>query len=64
MAARAACLEVEMDFLEREAEYKRLVMLKEIAKAKAEEEVMRTYNRRRRREFVRGLEIRNLNSRC
>ena len=40
-AARAACLEVEMDFLEREAEYKRLVMLKEIAKAKAEEEAMR-----------------------
>ena len=40
-AARAACLEVEMDFLEREAEYKGLVMLKEIAKAKAEEEVMR-----------------------
>ena len=37
-AARAACLEVEMDFLEREAEYK---MLKEIAKAKAEEEAMR-----------------------
>ena len=40
-AARAACLEVEKDFLEREAEYKGLVMLKEIAKAKAEEEVMR-----------------------
>ena len=40
-AARAACLEVEMDFLEREAEYKRLVMLKDIAKAKAEEEAMR-----------------------
>ena len=40
-AARAACLEVEMGFLEREAEYKRLVMLKEIAKAKAEEEAMR-----------------------
>ena len=37
-AARAACLEVEMDFLESEAEYKRLVMLKEIAKTKAEEE--------------------------
>ena len=30
-----------MDFLEREAQYKRLVMLKEIAKAKAEEEAMR-----------------------
>ena len=41
-AARAACLEVEMDFLKREAEYKRLVMLKEIAKAKAEEEAMGT----------------------
>ena len=40
-AARAACLEVEMDFLESEAEYKRLVMLKEIAKTKAEEEAMR-----------------------
>ena len=40
-AARVACLEVEMDFLESEAEYKRLVMLKEIAKTKAEEEAMR-----------------------
>ena len=40
-AARAACLEVEMDFLESEAEYKRLVMLREIAKTKAEEEAMR-----------------------
>ena len=40
-AAKAACLEVEMDFLEREAEYKRLVMQKELAKARAEEESMR-----------------------
>ena len=30
-----------MDFLEREAEYKKLVMQKELAKAKAEEETMR-----------------------
>ena len=41
VAARAACLKVKMDFLEREAGYKRLVMLTEIAKAKAEEEAMR-----------------------
>ena len=41
VAAQAACLKVKMDFLEREAQYKRLVMLKEIAKAKAEEEAMR-----------------------
>ena len=41
-AVRAACLEVEMDFLKREAEYKKLVMLNEIAKAKAEEEATRT----------------------
>ena len=34
-AAKAACLRVEMDFLEREAEYKKLVMQKELAKAKA-----------------------------
>ena len=40
-AAKAACLQVEMDFLEREAEYKKLVMQKELAKAKAEEETMR-----------------------
>ncbi|XP_078360772.1 uncharacterized protein LOC144645164 [Oculina patagonica] len=40
-AAKAACLEVEMDFLEREAEYKRLLMQKELAKARAEEETMR-----------------------
>ena len=33
--AKAACLQVEMDFLERKAEYKRLVMEKELAKAKA-----------------------------
>ena len=41
VAAQAPCLKVKMDFLEREAQYKRLVMLKEIAKAKAEEEAMR-----------------------
>ena len=35
-AVKAACLQVEMDFLEREAEYKKLVMQKELAKAKAE----------------------------
>ena len=40
VAAQAACLKVKMDFLEREAQYKRLVTLKEIAKAKAEEEAM------------------------
>ena len=34
--AKAACLEVEMNFLEREAEYKRLIMQKELAKEKAE----------------------------
>ncbi len=39
-AAKAACLQVEMDFLEREAEYKKLVMQKELAKARAEEETM------------------------
>lgn len=39
-AAKAACLQVEMDFLEREADYKKLVMQKELAKAKAEEETM------------------------
>lgn len=39
-AAKAACLQVEMDFLEREAEYKKLVMQKELAKVKAEEETM------------------------
>ena len=37
-AAKAACLQVEMDFLEKAAEYKKLVMQKELAKAKAEEE--------------------------
>ena len=41
VAARPACLKFEMGFPEREAEYKRLTMLKEIAKAKAEEEAMR-----------------------
>lgn len=39
-AARTACLQVEMDYLEREAEYKKLLIKKEIAKAKAEEEIM------------------------
>jgi len=38
--AKAACLKVEMDFLEREVEHRRLVMQKELAKAKAEEEPM------------------------
>ena len=32
VAAQAACLKVKMDFLEREAQYKRLVMLKEIVR--------------------------------
>ena len=50
-AARAACLEVEMDFLEREAEYKRLVMLKDIAKAKAEEEAMRKIEEEEEKNF-------------
>ena len=49
-AAKAACLEVEMDFLEREAEYKRLVMQKELAKARAEEETMRKIEEEERQE--------------
>ena len=49
-AAKAACLEVEMDFLEREAEYKKLVMQKELAKAKAEEETMRKLEEEERQE--------------
>ena len=49
-AAKAACLEVEMDFLEKEAEYKRLVMQKELAKAKAEEETMRKLEEEERQE--------------
>ena len=49
-AAKAACLEVEMDFLEREAEYKRLVMQKELAKARAEEETMRKLEEEERQE--------------
>ena len=48
--AKAACLEVEMDFLQREAEYKRLVMQKELAKAKAEEETMRKLKEEERQE--------------
>ena len=50
-AAKAACLEVEMDFLEREAEYKRLVMQKELAKARAEEETMRKLEEERQEDF-------------
>ena len=49
-AAKAACLQVEMDFLEREAEYKKLVMQKELAKAKAEEETMRKLEEEERQE--------------
>ena len=49
-AAKAGCLEVEMDFLEREAEYKRLVMQKELAKAKAEEETKRKREEEERQE--------------
>ena len=51
-----------MDFLEREAEYKRLVMQKELAKAKAEEETMRKLKEEERQEDF--LEVRNSNSRC
>ena len=40
-AARAACLQVEMQFIEREAECRKIQIGKELAKAKAEEEVMR-----------------------
>ena len=39
-----------MDFLQREAEYKRLVMQKELAKAKAEEETMRKLKEEERQE--------------
>ena len=53
-AARAACLQAEMDFLEREAEYKKLAMQKELVKAKAEEETMRK---------IEEEEMRNTNSR-
>ena len=49
-APKAACLQLEMDFLEREAEYKKLVMQKELAKAKAEEETMRKIEEEERRE--------------
>ena len=52
-----------MDFLEREAEYKRLVMLKEIAKAKAEEEAMRKIEEEKEN-LSAVFEIRTLNSRC
>ena len=38
---KAASLQIEMDFIGREAEYKRQSMLKEIAKAEAEQEVMK-----------------------
>jgi len=48
--AQAACLQVEMDFLEREAEYKKLVMQNELAKAKAEEETMRKLEEEKRQE--------------
>ena len=58
-AAKAACLEVEMDFLEREAEYKRLVMQKELAKAKAEEETMPKLEEEERQEDFPRLEVRN-----
>ena len=40
-AAKAATLEIEMDFIDQEAEHKRQKMLKEIAKAKAEEKAMK-----------------------
>ena len=40
-AAKAATLQIEMDFIDREAEHKRQKMLKEIAKAKAEEKAMK-----------------------
>ncbi|XP_028412945.1 uncharacterized protein LOC114535824 [Dendronephthya gigantea] len=40
-AAKAAALQVEMEFLEKEAEFKSLQVLKEIAKAKAEETAMK-----------------------
>ena len=43
------CLQVEMEFLEREAEYK-LVMQKELAKAKAEEETMHKIEEEERQE--------------
>ena len=48
--AKAACLQVEMDFLEREAEYKKLIMQKELAMAKAEEETMRKLEEKERQE--------------
>ena len=38
-AVKAASLQIEMDFIHQEAEYKRQSMLKEIAKAKAEQDV-------------------------
>ena len=40
-AAKAATFQIEMDFIDREAEHKRQKMLKEIAKAKAEEKAMK-----------------------
>ena len=48
--AKAACLQVEMDFLEREAEYKKLIMQKELARAKAEEETMHKLEEKKRQE--------------
>ena len=62
-AAKAACLEVEMDFLEREAEYKRLVMQKELAKARAEEESMHKLEEEERQEDFPRLEVQKPNSR-
>ena len=44
--AKAACLEVEIDFLEKEAEYKSLDM----HKAKAEEETMHKLEEEKRQE--------------
>ena len=40
-AVRAASLKVEIEFIEKEAEFKRLQVMKELAKAKTEEAIMK-----------------------
>lgn len=44
-AVKAASIQVELEFLDKEIEFKRLQMLKELTKAKAEEAIMRRLER-------------------